>query len=41
MLSAFTAQQLVEFKPRDKSKLESILVHGNDVRERPLRVALY
>lgn len=28
MLSAFKAQLLVEFKQRDKSKLESILAYG-------------
>lgn len=28
MLSAFQAETLVEFKPRDKSKIESILAYG-------------
>lgn len=29
MLSAFTARPLVEFKQRDKSKIESVLAYGN------------
>lgn len=29
MLSAFTARPLVEFKPRDKSKIESVLAYGD------------
>jgi hypothetical protein len=28
MLSAFTAQPIVELKQRDKSKIESILAYG-------------
>ena len=28
MLSAFTARPIVELKPRDKSKIESILAYG-------------
>jgi hypothetical protein len=28
MLSAFTAKPIVELKPRDKSKIESILAYG-------------
>lgn len=28
MLSAFTAQSIVEIKQRDKSKIESILAYG-------------
>lgn len=31
MLSAFTARPLVEFKPRDKSKIESVLAYGDRV----------
>src|SRR5258708_5649696 len=29
MLSAFTARPIVELKPRDKSKIESILAYGD------------
>lgn len=29
MLSAFTARQLVELKPRDRSKIESVLAYGD------------
>lgn len=28
MLSAFTARPIVELKPRDKSKIESVLAYG-------------
>ena len=28
MLSAFTARPIIELKPRDKSKIESILAYG-------------
>jgi 6-phosphofructo-2-kinase/fructose-2,6-biphosphatase 2 len=28
MLSAFTARPVVELKPRDKSKIESVLAYG-------------
>lgn len=28
MLSAFTAKPIVELKPRDKSRIESILAYG-------------
>jgi hypothetical protein len=28
MLSAFTARPIVELKPRDKSRIESILAYG-------------
>ncbi|KAF1977830.1 vacuolar morphogenesis protein AvaB [Bimuria novae-zelandiae CBS 107.79] len=31
MLSAFTARPIIELKPRDKSKIESILAYGNRV----------
>jgi len=31
MLSAFTARPIIELKPRDKSKIESILAHGDRV----------
>ncbi|EXJ85356.1 6-phosphofructo-2-kinase/fructose-2,6-bisphosphatase [Capronia coronata CBS 617.96] len=31
MLSAFTAQPIVELKPRDKSKIESILLHSDQL----------
>ena len=30
MLSAFTARPIVEFKQRDKSKVESVLTYGSD-----------
>lgn len=32
MLSAFTAQPIVELKQRDKSKIESILAYGTAPR---------
>jgi len=28
MLTAFTARPIIELKPRDKSKIETILAHG-------------
>ena len=28
MVSAFTARPIIELKPRDKSKIESVLAHG-------------
>ena len=30
MLSAFTARPIIELKPRDKSKIETILAYGRD-----------
>jgi len=32
MLTAFRAQPIIELKPRDKSKIESILAYGKSRR---------